>query len=224
MMQIFFAGVMDDSPIPGFNKLSPAAKERLIVIGAMARHRKLAKAQYETLAAFRYALRQFLRFSEEAARRYAPDAEHLPQPNIAAIAHAVEQGTADEGLAPLENSQEGSVPDTLDLLIHDSQYTPAEFEKRYVAYEALAKQGAEVQVRDMVYEGRKVKNYYVQESVGIAPGMLITALHHAGLASLTHTPSPMGFLNAILDRPSNEKPFLLLVVGRPADDRRAGIA
>ena len=54
-------------------------------------------------------------------------------------------------------------------------------------------------------DGRKVKNYYVQESVGIATGMLITALHHAGLASLTHTPSPMGFLNAILDRPSNEK-------------------
>ena len=66
-------------------------------------------------------------------------------------------------------------------------------------------------------DGRKVKNYYVQESVGIATGMLITALHHAGLASLTHTPSPMGFLNAILDRPSNEKPFLLLVVGHPAD-------
>jgi len=67
-------------------------------------------------------------------------------------------------------------------------------------------------------DGRKVKNYYVQESVGIATGMLITALHHAGLASLTHTPSPMGFLNAILDRPANEKPFLLLVVGHPAAD------
>lgn len=66
-------------------------------------------------------------------------------------------------------------------------------------------------------DGRKVKNYYVQESVGIATGMLITALHNAGLASLTHTPSPMGFLNAILDRPANEKPFLLLVVGHPAE-------
>lgn len=66
-------------------------------------------------------------------------------------------------------------------------------------------------------DGRKVKNYYVQESVGIATGMLITAIHHAGLASLTHTPSPMGFLNAILQRPPNEKPFLLLVVGHPAD-------
>lgn len=67
-------------------------------------------------------------------------------------------------------------------------------------------------------DGRKVKNYYVQESVGIATGMLITAIHYAGLVSLTHTPSPMGFLNAILQRPPNEKPFLLLVVGHPADD------
>ena len=66
-------------------------------------------------------------------------------------------------------------------------------------------------------DGRKVKNYYVQESVGIATGMLITALHYAGLVSLTHTPSPMGFLNAILERPANEKPFLLLVVGHPAE-------
>ncbi len=65
-------------------------------------------------------------------------------------------------------------------------------------------------------DGRKVKNYYVQESVGIATGILITALHHAGLASLTHTPSPMGFLNEILGRPANERPFLLLVVGHPA--------
>ncbi len=69
-------------------------------------------------------------------------------------------------------------------------------------------------------DGRKVKNYYVQESVGIATGMLITAIHHAGLASLTHTPSPMGFLNTILNRPVNEKPFLLLVVGYPAEDAR----
>ena len=56
------------------------------------------------------------------------------------------------------------------------------------------------------------------ESVGIATGFLIAALHHAGLATLTHTPSPMGFLNAILGRPEHERPFLLLVVGYPADD------
>ena len=67
-------------------------------------------------------------------------------------------------------------------------------------------------------DGRKVKNYYVQESVGIATGMLITALHYCGLVCLTHTPSPMGFLNEILGRPANEKPFLLLVVGYPAPE------
>ncbi|HZS10573.1 MAG TPA: nitroreductase family protein [Blastocatellia bacterium] len=67
-------------------------------------------------------------------------------------------------------------------------------------------------------DGRKVKNYYVQESVGIATGMLIMAIHNAGLAALTHTPSPMGFLNGILSRPAHEKPFLLLVVGYPAED------
>lgn len=70
----------------------------------------------------------------------------------------------------------------------------------------------------LLADGRRVKNYYVQESVGIATGMLITAIHHAGLVSLTHTPSPMGFLNEILGRPANEKPFLVLVVGYPAED------
>lgn len=69
-------------------------------------------------------------------------------------------------------------------------------------------------------DGEKVRNYYVKESVGIATGMLITAVHHAGLVSLTHTPSPMGFLNEVLGRPDNERPFLLLVVGYPAGDAR----
>ncbi len=69
-------------------------------------------------------------------------------------------------------------------------------------------------------DGNKVKNYYAQESTGIACGMLITALHNAGLASLTHTPSPMNFLNEILGRPKNERPFLLLVVGYPAKDAK----
>lgn len=67
-------------------------------------------------------------------------------------------------------------------------------------------------------DGRKAKNYYVTESVGIATGMLITGLHEAGLVTLTHTPSPMGFLNDLLHRPSNERPFLVLVVGYPAAD------
>lgn len=67
-------------------------------------------------------------------------------------------------------------------------------------------------------DGTKVKNYYAHESTGIATGFLIAALHHAGLACLTHTPSPMSFLNEILNRPINEKPFLLLVVGYPEND------
>ena len=67
-------------------------------------------------------------------------------------------------------------------------------------------------------DGRRVKNYYVNESVGIATGFLIAAVHTAGLVSLTHTPSPMGFLNTILHIPPDEKPFLILVVGYPAED------
>ena len=65
---------------------------------------------------------------------------------------------------------------------------------------------------------RKWKHYYVTESVGIAVGILLTALHVAGLASLTHTPSPMSFLSEILDRPKNERPFILIPVGFPAAD------
>jgi iodotyrosine deiodinase len=65
--------------------------------------------------------------------------------------------------------------------------------------------------------GARRTNYYVPESVGIATGFLIAALHHAGLVTLTHTPSPMGFLQRILERPPSEKPFLLLVVGHPAE-------
>ncbi len=65
---------------------------------------------------------------------------------------------------------------------------------------------------------QQIKNYYVNESVGIASGILITAIHHAGLVTLTHTPSPMNFLSKILDRPANEKPFLLLPVGFPEDN------
>ena len=69
-------------------------------------------------------------------------------------------------------------------------------------------------------EGRKVKHYYVPESVSIAIGLLIASLHSAGLATLTHTPSPMGFLNQICGRPDNEKPLVLLVVGHPAEGTR----
>lgn len=73
---------------------------------------------------------------------------------------------------------------------------------------------------EMLPDGGKAKNYYVTESVGIATGLLISALHRCGLATLTHTPSPMGFLNRLLGRPDNERPFLLLVVGHAAPDAR----
>ena len=69
-------------------------------------------------------------------------------------------------------------------------------------------------------DGSRIPHYYAVESVGLATGLLITALHHAGLATLTHTPSPMGFLGDILGRPPSERPFLLLVVGYPAADAR----
>lgn len=69
-------------------------------------------------------------------------------------------------------------------------------------------------------DGGKRRHYYVTESVGLATGLLIAALHRAGLASLTHTPSPMRFLNEILGRPAGERPFVLLVTGFPAADAR----
>ena len=69
-------------------------------------------------------------------------------------------------------------------------------------------------------DGGRIKHYYAQESAGLATGMLIAALHHAGLATLTHTPSPMGFLNEICGRPENERPFILLVTGYPAADAK----
>lgn len=71
---------------------------------------------------------------------------------------------------------------------------------------------------DIHPDGSRSKNYYVGESVGLACGFLLSAIHNAGLVALTHTPSPMGFLQKILNRPENEKPFLLIPVGYPADD------
>jgi len=69
-------------------------------------------------------------------------------------------------------------------------------------------------------DGRRVKHYYVPESVGIAVGILITGLHLCGLATLTHTPSPMAFLNRVLDRPAHERPFLVLVTGYPSSEAK----
>ena len=73
---------------------------------------------------------------------------------------------------------------------------------------------------DLGPEGEKQKNYYVNESVGIACGMLLTAIHLAGLVTVTHTPSPMNFLQRVLNRPENERAYLLLPVGLPAEDAR----
>ena len=67
-------------------------------------------------------------------------------------------------------------------------------------------------------DGEKVNNYYVNESVGIASGFILAAIHNAGLVTVTHTPSPMNFLTKILDRPENERPYLLLPIGYPEDD------
>jgi iodotyrosine deiodinase len=72
-------------------------------------------------------------------------------------------------------------------------------------------------------EGREHKNYYTTESVGIATGILITALHLSGLATLTHTPSPMKFLNKILERPDTERPFLILVTGYPSSNTKVPV-
>jgi nitroreductase len=74
------------------------------------------------------------------------------------------------------------------------------------------------QVHGSFPDGRHKKHYYARESAGIAAGLFIAALHHMGLATLTHTPSPMGFLREILERPANERPFILFPVGYAADD------
>lgn len=76
---------------------------------------------------------------------------------------------------------------------------------------------------DILEDGSRAKNYYVAESVGIATGMLISALHQCGLSTLTHTPSPMGFLNEIMERPGHERAIILLVVGYPADDAKVPV-
>jgi hypothetical protein len=75
-----------------------------------------------------------------------------------------------------------------------------------------------VQTYALQPDGTRGKHYYANESVGLAVGLLITALHHAGLATLTYTPSPMGFLEGLLHRPANERAFAVLPVGFAADD------
>lgn len=76
---------------------------------------------------------------------------------------------------------------------------------------------------DLNEDGTRAKNYYVNESVGLAAGFLLNAIHHAGLVSLTHTPSPMNFLQKVLNRPENERPFLLIPVGYPAENAQVPV-
>ncbi len=99
-----------------------------------------------------------------------------------------------EALKPLGTDKNKS-------FLEEAPYLIAIFEKKY-----------------SLKNNKKIKNYYVKESVGIATGILISCLHLSGLSMLTHTPSPMNFLNQILKRPTNEKPFVLLVVGKPKDN------
>ena len=99
--------------------------------------------------------------------------------------------------------------------LHDLAHLQTDFNKPYLetapALIVLFKEDYRIKP-----DGSKAKNYYVNESVGIAAGLLIAAIHNAGLVTVTHTPSPMGFLQKILARPQNEKPVLLLPVGHPA--------
>jgi hypothetical protein len=78
-------------------------------------------------------------------------------------------------------------------------------------------------VTDEHGEPQKIKHYYVSESVGIAVGLLLASLHQAGLATLTHTPNPMAFLSEILERPPNERAYVVIPVGYPADDARVPV-
>jgi iodotyrosine deiodinase len=121
---------------------------------------------------------------------------------VRAAAEAGERGFYDEGKAPADWRQ------ALAPLGTDASKPYLETAPWLIAIFAQRRGGPRA--------GDMAKNYYINESVGIATGMLITALHQAGLATLTHTPNPMNFLNRICGRPADEKPWLLLVAGHPA--------
>jgi iodotyrosine deiodinase len=134
----------------------------------------------------------FVVVSDPAVKRQIREAAEVEEQEF--YAHRATQEWLDD-LAPL-----GTNPDK--PFLETAPYLIVIFAQRY----------------GLLPDGRTTKHYYVQESVGIATGVLITALHHAGLATLTHTPSPMEFLTRILGRPENERPFLVLVAGYPAED------
>ena len=177
-------------------------------------------------------------FYDELKRRHTVrDFSPLPVPRAVIDAALLAAGTAPSGA----NQQPWHFSVVTDSVIRKQMRTAAEEEERrfYAGkageewLEALSPLGTDPDkpfletapwviviwgVRKQADEtGRLRKNYYVPESVGIATGFLIAALHHAGLATLTHTPNPMGFLNALLGRPDTEKPYLILVAGHPAE-------
>ncbi len=119
------------------------------------------------------------------------------------IAAEIEEKDFYENKAPKEwlDALKPLGTDKKKLFLEDAPYLIAIFEKKF-----------------SLKNNKKVKNYYVKESVGIATGILISCLHFSGLSMLTHTPSPMKFLNQILKRPNNEKPFLILVIGKPKNN------
>ncbi len=119
------------------------------------------------------------------------------------VAAEEEEGEFYKNKAPKEwlNALKPLGTDKNKSFLEEAPYLIAIFEKKY-----------------SLKDKSKIKNYYVKESVGIATGILISCLHYSGLSMLTHTPSPMNFLNQILKRPNNEKPFVLLVIGKPKDD------
>ena len=119
------------------------------------------------------------------------------------IAAEVEEKNFYENKAPKEwlNALKPLGTDKNKAFLEEAPYLIAIFEKKY-----------------SLKNKKKIKNYYVKESVGIATGILISCLHFSGLSMLTHTPSPMNFLGEILKRPNNEKAFVLLVVGKPKED------
>lgn len=178
-------------------------------------------------------------FHADIARRHSCRdfaARPVPQAVIAACIAAA--GTAPSGAnhqpwhfaaigSPVLKSQVRAAAEQEEREFYDGNKAPAEWRDALVPLGTDADKSyldnaawliaIFAQRRGGVRAGEDRKNYYINESVGIATGFLIAALHHAGLATLTHTPNPMNFLNEICGRPSDEKPWLLLVAGYPAD-------
>lgn len=199
-------------PLPDYREYPPAEMERRAADFLAEMRRRRTVREFSARAVPRSVIEDCLRAAGTAPNGANLQPWHFVAVSAAAVKREIreaaeaeerefyEERAPDEwleALAPLGTSADKPFLDTAPCLI-------AIFEQRY----------------GIRPDGSRVKHYYTKESVGIATGMLITALHRSGLATLTHTPSPMGFLNDILGRPDNERPFLLLVVGYPADDAR----